>query len=175
MEVAALAKQVTTKAAVKRVGSQVWSLGRGMGNSTSRLLSKGASSAKLAGDKDEADDADDSAEEDELAEEQQSQVEAHGGPGEAPVGGAFTTKSKYNIDDFKLLKVLGKGAFGKVMLVAAKDSGKLYAMKSLSKAVLAERGEVVHTKTERKTLVDTHHPFLVHLHFAFQARHIVRW
>ena len=53
---------------------QVWSLGRGMGNSTSRLLSKGASSAKLAGDKDEADDADDSAEEDELAEEQQSQV-----------------------------------------------------------------------------------------------------
>ena len=47
-----------------------------MGNSvsTSKLLSKGASSAKLAGDKDEADDADDSAEEDELAEEQQSQV-----------------------------------------------------------------------------------------------------
>ena len=170
MEVATLAKQVTTKAAVKRVGSQVWSLGRGMGNSTSKLLSKGASSAKLlAGAKDEADDADDSAEEDELAEEQQSQVEAHGGPGEAPVGGAFTTKSKYNIDDFKLLKVLGKGAFGKVMLVAAKDSGKLYAMKSLSKAVLAERGEVVHTKTERKTLVDTHHPFLVHLHFAFQS------
>ena len=161
---------MTTKAAVKRVGSQVWSLGRGMGNSTSKLLSKGASSAKLlAGAKDEADDADDSAEEDELAEEQQSQVEAHGGPGEAPVGGAFTTKSKYNIDDFKLLKVLGKGAFGKVMLVAAKDSGKLYAMKSLSKAVLAERGEVVHTKTERKTLVDTHHPFLVHLHFAFQS------
>ena len=66
-------------------------------------------------------------------------------------------------------KVLGKGAFGKVMLVRANDTKKIYAMKALSKQVLLERNEVAHTKTERRALSDTHHPFLVHLRFAFQT------
>jgi serum/glucocorticoid-regulated kinase 2 len=34
-----------------------------------------------------------------------------------------------NIDSFKVLKLLGRGTFGKVSLVAKKDTGKLYAMK----------------------------------------------
>ena len=84
-------------------------------------------------------------------------------------GGAFASKSKYSVDDFTVLKVLGKGAFGKVMLVKANDSGTVYAMKALSKQVLIERNEIAHTKTERKALSDTHHPFLVHLRFAFQT------
>ena len=34
-----------------------------------------------------------------------------------------------------MVKVLGKGAFGKVMLVRANDTNKIYAMKALSKQV----------------------------------------
>ena len=34
---------------------------------------------------------------------------------------------------------------------------------------LARRAQITHTKTERKALEDTHHPFLVHLRFAFQT------
>jgi len=85
------------------------------------------------------------------------------------VGGAFQG-NKFTADDFEVLKVLGKGAFGKVMLVRQKEGGgMIYAMKVLSKQLLMERNEVVHTKTERRALEDTHHPFLVHLRFAFQT------
>jgi len=96
---------------------------------------------------------------------------AAGAAGEASmkVGGAFAKKGRYSIDDFTVLRVLGKGAFGKVMLVRCKDDTVIYAMKSLNKQQLREKGEVTHTKTERKALEDTHHPYLVHLRFAFQT------
>ena len=42
-------------------------------------------------------------------------------------------KSKVGIDDFNILKVVGRGAFGKVMLVEKKDTKKVYALKSLRK------------------------------------------
>ena len=122
-----------------------------------------ASSKSVAPDDDEDSEGEDDDEVSELRSDRASVAEA---------GGAFSFhvgKKKYGADDFEMLKVLGKGAFGKVMLVKAKDSGTIYAMKSLSKAVLMERNEVVHTKTERKALEDTHHPFLVHLRFAFQT------
>jgi len=37
------------------------------------------------------------------------------------------------IEDFHLMKVLGKGAFGKVILSKKKDNGKFYAIKILKK------------------------------------------
>jgi serum/glucocorticoid-regulated kinase 2 len=41
--------------------------------------------------------------------------------------------SKISKDDFTMIKVIGKGAYGKVLLVKKKDSGRLYAMKVLKK------------------------------------------
>ena len=40
---------------------------------------------------------------------------------------------KITINDFKLLKVLGRGAFGKVMLVQKIDTKEYFALKSLRK------------------------------------------
>lgn len=40
---------------------------------------------------------------------------------------------KIDISEFHMLKVLGRGSFGKVMLVEKKTSRRLYAMKILSK------------------------------------------
>jgi len=40
---------------------------------------------------------------------------------------------KVRLDDFELLKVLGRGSFGKVMQVKKKSDGKVYAMKILKK------------------------------------------
>jgi len=76
---------------------------------------------------------------------------------------------KVGIDDFDLLKVLGKGGFGKVMLVRKKGSEEIYAMKVLKKEALVRRNQVAHTKTESHILKQIRHPFLTRMHFAFQS------
>lgn len=40
---------------------------------------------------------------------------------------------KLCLDDFTLMKTIGKGSFGKVFEVKMKDTGQIYAMKVLSK------------------------------------------
>lgn len=73
------------------------------------------------------------------------------------------------VEDFELLKVVGKGSFGKVMQVKKKDTGNIYAMKVLKKDQLVKRKQVAHTQTERKVLESIDHPFIVSLRFAFQT------
>lgn len=75
---------------------------------------------------------------------------------------------KVGIADFELVRVIGKGSFGKVTLVRKKDESTLYAMKVLSKPNIVKRKQVEHTKTERRVLGAINHPFIVKLHYAFQ-------
>lgn len=77
--------------------------------------------------------------------------------------------TKVSLSDFELVRVLGKGSFGKVTLVRKKTNQKLYAMKGLSKSYIIKRKQVEHTKTERRVLGRIDHPFIVKLHFAFQT------
>ena len=77
---------------------------------------------------------------------------------------------KIKLDAFELTQVIGKGSFGKVVLVRKKDTGTLYAMKILNKANIIKRKQVDHTKTERAVLSFTRHPFIVSLHWAFQSK-----
>jgi len=76
---------------------------------------------------------------------------------------------KVSVESFDLLKVLGRGSFGKVMQVRKKDNGKIYAMKILKKGMLIARDQVEHTRAERKILEALQHPFLMGLRFAFQS------
>eukprot|EP01029_Cantina_marsupialis_P021940 TRINITY_DN5325_c0_g1_i1.p1 TRINITY_DN5325_c0_g1~~TRINITY_DN5325_c0_g1_i1.p1 ORF type:complete len:518 (-),score=134.14 TRINITY_DN5325_c0_g1_i1:420-1973(-) len=73
------------------------------------------------------------------------------------------------LEDFDLLKVIGRGSFGKVMQVRKRDSDKIYAMKILKKSVIIGRNQVEHTRAERQILEEMNHPFLVKLHYAFQT------
>lgn len=83
--------------------------------------------------------------------------------------------SKLCVEDFDLLKVIGKGAFGKVMLVRKKipdgtaNPNAIYAMKVLKKASVFAKNQVEHTKSERRILRDIDHPFVVRLRYAFQT------
>ena len=71
--------------------------------------------------------------------------------------------------DFEMISVIGKGSYGKVMLVRKKDNGMLYALKVLKKAELVKRNQVEHTMTERRILENIRHPFVVKMDFAFQS------
>jgi len=76
---------------------------------------------------------------------------------------------KVCLEDFDLLKVLGKGGFGKVMLVRKKGTTDIFAMKVLKKEAVIRRNQVAHTKTETHILKQIRHPFLTRMHFAFQS------
>lgn len=78
-------------------------------------------------------------------------------------------KQKVGLHDFDLVRVIGKGSFGKVTLVRKKTTNQLYAMKVLSKPNIVKRKQVEHTKTERRVLGTINHPFIVRLHYAFQS------
>jgi serine/threonine protein kinase len=73
------------------------------------------------------------------------------------------------MDDFDMKKVIGRGAFGKVMLVQKKSDGQLYAMKILSKDMIVKRKQVDRTKAENRILRKIDHPYLVGMKYAFQA------
>ncbi|CAK4081023.1 unnamed protein product [Aphanomyces euteiches] len=76
---------------------------------------------------------------------------------------------RVTLQDFKMIQVIGRGSFGKVVLVGHHATKKLYAMKMLNKANIVKRKQVEHTRTERRVLGYTKHPFIVGLHYAFQT------
>ncbi|KAM9949963.1 hypothetical protein ACTFIT_011188 [Dictyostelium discoideum] len=84
-------------------------------------------------------------------------------------GGGGSTQQRISVEDFDLLKVIGKGSFGKVMQVRKKDNDRIYAMKVLNKNNIIERKEVDHTRSEKNILQKLVHPFLVNLNYSFQT------
>lgn len=74
-----------------------------------------------------------------------------------------------SIDDFDLLKVIGKGSFGKVMQVRKRDTNKIYALKAIRKSYIVSKSEVTHTLAERTVLARVDNPFIVPLKFSFQS------
>ncbi|WKY11250.1 hypothetical protein Q1695_003092 [Nippostrongylus brasiliensis] len=71
-------------------------------------------------------------------------------------------------DDFELLKVIGKGAFGEVAVVRMRGVGEIYAMKILNKWEMLKRAETACFREERDVLVYGDRRWITSLHFAFQ-------
>uniref|UniRef100_A0A1I8B3A1 non-specific serine/threonine protein kinase n=1 Tax=Meloidogyne hapla TaxID=6305 RepID=A0A1I8B3A1_MELHA len=81
---------------------------------------------------------------------------------------------KVSMENFALIRVLGKGAYGKVFLVrkiGGQDSGRYYAMKVLKKTRVTQKQKTLeHTLAERKVLERLKGlPFLVNMVYAFQT------
>uniref|UniRef100_A0A8C4RCH7 non-specific serine/threonine protein kinase n=1 Tax=Eptatretus burgeri TaxID=7764 RepID=A0A8C4RCH7_EPTBU len=91
-----------------------------------------------------------------------------GGPEEMDMSSS-RPKPRVTMNDFDYLKLLGKGTFGKVILVKEKATGRYYAMKILKKEVIVAKDEVAHTLTENRVLQSCRHPFLTSLKYSFQT------
>ncbi|KAL1862013.1 Serine/threonine-protein kinase [Paecilomyces lecythidis] len=98
-------------------------------------------------------------------------LEMQFGTGSIKIGVSFVENKQRSmkLEDFELLKVVGKGSFGKVMQVMKKDTGRIYALKTIRKAHIISRSEVAHTLAERSVLAQINNPFIVPLKFSFQS------
>ncbi|KAI9528233.1 Serine/threonine-protein kinase MRCK beta [Dissostichus eleginoides] len=71
-------------------------------------------------------------------------------------------------DDFEMLKVIGRGAFGEVAVVKMKHTERVYAMKILNKWEMLKRAETACFREERDVLVRGDSQWITTLHYAFQ-------
>lgn len=82
-------------------------------------------------------------------------------------------RKRLAVSDFQPLAVIGRGAFGEVRLVRKRDSGEIFALKSLEKSAMVLKNQVGHVKAERDILAsaDNDNNWLVTLHYSFQDDH----
>lgn len=74
--------------------------------------------------------------------------------------------------DFDLLKVIGMGAFGKVLQVRNRHSSQIFAMKVISKRLIKRKGSYVENILAERNILHkiANHPFIVTMHASFQTR-----
>ncbi|CAN6883314.1 hypothetical protein Bca4012_069667 [Brassica carinata] len=77
-------------------------------------------------------------------------------------------RHKMGADDFELLTMIGKGAFGEVRVCREKNTGHVFAMKKLKKSEMLRRGQVEHVRSERNLLAEVDSNCIVKLYCSFQ-------
>jgi len=79
------------------------------------------------------------------------------------------SRQKLGVRDFEPLDIIGRGAFGEVRVCRERESGEVYAMKTLCKAEMVARNQVMHVRAELDVLSETSQSeWLVQLHYSFQ-------
>lgn len=90
------------------------------------------------------------------------------------IGQSIRSKKIFQVsmNDFELIKVLGRGHFGKVILAKHLESSEYYAIKALKKSDIIAREEVEGLMAEKRIFQiasKVHHPFLVNLYSCYQT------
>lgn len=87
-------------------------------------------------------------------------------------GSRIKLNNQNPLNEFQLLKVLGRGHFGKVILVKHIETNTYHALKALKKRDVLTRDEVSALLAEKRIFQIANlarHPFLVNLHSCFQT------
>jgi atypical protein kinase C iota type len=92
---------------------------------------------------------------------QSNSDEPHGEPG---------IQRQYSLNDFELIRVIGRGSYAKVLMVELKRTKRIYAMKVIKKALVTDDEDIDWVQTEKHVFeTASNHPFLVGLHSCFQT------
>ncbi|XP_014773259.1 protein kinase C iota type [Octopus bimaculoides] len=79
-------------------------------------------------------------------------------------------RGQISLDDFTLLRVIGRGSYAKVLMVEQKTTKRIYAMKVIKKAMFNDEEDIDWINTEKHVFeTATNYPFLVGLHSCFQS------
>lgn len=76
---------------------------------------------------------------------------------------------KVNENSFDVLKMLGKGYFGRVFLVEKKKTNHLYALKVISKLDIIKKDFFENLRNEKKIMEKIRHPFVISLDYCFAS------
>jgi serine/threonine protein kinase len=82
-------------------------------------------------------------------------------------------KKKVNISDFEKIKVIGRGTFGKVILVESREDNKLFALKSIKKMHILKTNSLHNIINEKKIFEVIDSPFIIKLRQTFQDKEMV--
>ncbi|KAL9250636.1 putative serine/threonine-protein kinase ndrA [Drosera capensis] len=77
-------------------------------------------------------------------------------------------RHKICVDDFELLPIIVRGAFGEVRICRENKSGNIYAVKKLKKLEMLTRGQVEHARAERNVIAEVDSHYIVKLYYSFQ-------
>ncbi|XP_071525049.1 atypical protein kinase C isoform X3 [Panulirus ornatus] len=77
---------------------------------------------------------------------------------------------QYCLEDFELIRVIGRGSYAKVLMVELKKTKRIYAMKVIKKTLVTDDEDIDWVQTEKHVFeTASNHPFLVGLHSCFQT------
>ena len=83
------------------------------------------------------------------------------------------TSDQMSIDDFRIIKLISGGAYGRVFLAQKRATGDLFAVKALRKRDLMYKNMMDQVVAERDALIAAANPFTIKLYYSFtSARHV---
>ena len=83
--------------------------------------------------------------------------------------GKICTNTKVEMGDFEILKTIGRGSVGKILLVKYKNTGDLYTIKSMRKDQLLSENIIENILAEKNILSEGQCEFMLSLSFFFQS------
>eukprot|EP00004_Rigifila_ramosa_P011351 TRINITY_DN2412_c1_g1_i1.p1 TRINITY_DN2412_c1_g1~~TRINITY_DN2412_c1_g1_i1.p1 ORF type:complete len:1279 (+),score=181.61 TRINITY_DN2412_c1_g1_i1:509-3838(+) len=77
-------------------------------------------------------------------------------------------KMRPSIHDFELIKLINRGAYGRVYLARKKKTGDYYAVKVLKKDVMRAKNQMSRVRSEHRILATAHSDFVVKMLYSFE-------